>query len=99
MKISDRIKQFSDEQVGRAAIGIILLLTAVFIGLKVSGYITWSWFWVLSPTILFPISVVALFVLVILVIAAVITFPLAPIIYKYLRKRATKLWETINDNN
>lgn len=25
------------------------LLTALFIGLKLTGYINWSWFWVLSP--------------------------------------------------
>jgi len=25
------------------------LLLVLFIGLKLTGYITWSWFWVLSP--------------------------------------------------
>jgi hypothetical protein len=25
------------------------LLTVLFVGLKLTGYITWSWFWVLSP--------------------------------------------------
>lgn len=25
------------------------LLTLLFIGLKLTGYITWSWWWVLSP--------------------------------------------------
>lgn len=27
----------------------IPLLTVLFIGLKLTGYITWSWVWVLSP--------------------------------------------------
>lgn len=27
----------------------ILLLTVLFIGLKLVGSITWSWWWVLSP--------------------------------------------------
>lgn len=27
----------------------ISLLTLLFIGLKLTGYITWSWWWVLSP--------------------------------------------------
>ena len=27
------------------------LLTCIFIGLKLSGVINWSWFWVLSPLI------------------------------------------------
>lgn len=31
------------------AIGFVLLLTAVFIILKLLGEITWSWWWVLSP--------------------------------------------------
>ena len=30
-------------------IGFAGLLTILFIGLKLTGYITWSWFWVLSP--------------------------------------------------
>jgi hypothetical protein len=39
------------------------LLTLLFIGLKLSGHIDWSWFWVLSPTliplILFLVAVFA----------------------------------------
>lgn len=31
-------------------IGFISLLQLVFITLKLTGYINWSWFWVLSPT-------------------------------------------------
>lgn len=30
-------------------IGITGLLAILFIGLKLTGYITWSWVWVLSP--------------------------------------------------
>ena len=30
-------------------IGFIGLLTIVFITLKLTGYIAWSWWWVLSP--------------------------------------------------
>lgn len=33
------------------------LLTIVFIALKLTGYISWSWWWVLSPLWL-PITVV-----------------------------------------
>lgn len=47
------------------------LLTVVFIGLKLAGAITWSWFWVLSPLflpllILFTASFIAAVVLYIL---------------------------------
>lgn len=30
-------------------IGFAGALTILFIGLKLTGYITWSWWWVLSP--------------------------------------------------
>jgi hypothetical protein len=43
-------------------IGFIGLLTVLFIGLKLTGYIAWSWWWVLSPiwiTILIVIAIVA----------------------------------------
>jgi heme/copper-type cytochrome/quinol oxidase subunit 2 len=33
------------------------LLTVLFIGLKLTGYIDWNWFWVLSPMIVFIIIV------------------------------------------
>ena len=32
-----------------SGIGFIGLLTILFIGLKLTGHITWSWWWVLSP--------------------------------------------------
>lgn len=32
-----------------SGIGFIGLLTILFIGLKLTGYINWSWIWVLSP--------------------------------------------------
>ena len=30
-------------------VGFLGLLTLLFIGLKLTGYIAWSWIWVLSP--------------------------------------------------
>ena len=30
-------------------IGFFGLLTILFIGLKLTGYVNWSWLWVLSP--------------------------------------------------
>jgi len=32
-----------------SGIGFPGLLTVLFIGLKLTGYISWSWWWVLSP--------------------------------------------------
>ena len=36
------------------------LLTLLFIGLKLTGYITWSWIWVLAP-LWIPISIALVF--------------------------------------
>lgn len=30
-------------------IGFLGMLTILFIGLKLTGFVTWSWWWVLSP--------------------------------------------------
>ena len=30
-------------------VGFLGLLTLLFIGLKLTGFITWSWIWVLAP--------------------------------------------------
>lgn len=49
-------------------IGFGTLLTIWFIGLKLTGYIDWSWWWVLSP-IWIPIAIVIFFVVVALILA------------------------------
>ena len=48
---------------GGGGISFFGLLTILFIGLKLTGYITWSWFWVLSP-ILIPISILLVILLI-----------------------------------
>lgn len=40
-----------------SGIGLPTLLTILFIGLKLTGHITWSWLWVLAPLWLFPVAV------------------------------------------
>ena len=42
-------KHMSDNSSASGGIGFPGLLTVLFIGLKLTGYITWSWWWVLSP--------------------------------------------------
>lgn len=57
-------------QTSAGGIGFPGLLTILFIGLKLTGYITWSWLWVLSP--LWISALVALsFIFVALIILAV----------------------------
>jgi cobalamin biosynthesis protein CobD/CbiB len=43
------------------------LLTALFIGLKLTGYIAWSWWWVLSP-IWIPWAIFILFLAIVFAI-------------------------------
>ena len=49
-------------------IGFAGLLTILFIGLKLTGYISWSWLWVLSP-----IWISVLLVLCIISFAVILT--------------------------
>lgn len=53
-----------------SGIGFIGLLTLLFIGLKLTHYIDWSWLWVLSP--LWISTSLVLFILVIFFLIAVI---------------------------
>lgn len=43
--------------------GFCSLLAVLFIGLKLTGYISWSWWWVLSP-IWIPLAFIALIFLI-----------------------------------
>ncbi|WP_033338981.1 hypothetical protein [Catenuloplanes japonicus] len=48
---------------GGGSIGFAGLLAVLFIGLKLTGYIDWSWWWVLSP-----LWISALFALAVLLV-------------------------------
>lgn len=50
-------------------IGFVGMLTILFIGLKLTGYISWSWLWVLSP-----IWTTFLVVVVLLIIFLIFSF-------------------------
>ena len=57
--------------VNSGGIGFGGLLAILFIGLKLGGVITWSWWWVLSP-IWFPlVLVIGIFAVVAIIAAAV----------------------------
>ncbi len=47
-------------------IGFLGLLTLIFIILKLTRYIFWDWFWVLSP-LLFPLGVVMIIMIIVLI--------------------------------
>lgn len=58
----------SNNSTSGGGIGFVGLLTILFIGLKLTGNIAWSWWWVLSP-IWITILVVILLIGVIAAIA------------------------------
>ena len=41
-----------------SGVGLASLLTVLFVGLKLTGFVTWSWWWVLSPLWISFITVV-----------------------------------------
>jgi len=45
-------------------IGFLGLLTILFIGLKLTGYIAWSWWWVLSPLWLGFVVAITIFLII-----------------------------------
>jgi membrane protein YdbS with pleckstrin-like domain len=53
-----------------SGIGFVGLLTILFIGLKLTGYINWSWWWILSP--LWIATGLTLLVLVVILIVIII---------------------------
>jgi fatty acid desaturase len=55
--------------VNNNGVGFATLLTLVFIVLKLTGYIAWSWWWVLSPLWISAIAWVLLVVGVAVMIA------------------------------
>jgi hypothetical protein len=48
-------------------IGFIGLLTILFIGLKLTGHITWSWWWVLFPAYGVPAILIVVLLVVFIV--------------------------------
>lgn len=50
-----------DNKAKQGGLGIVSVLTIVFIVLKLLGVIKWSWIWVLSPIWISAVIVVAVF--------------------------------------
>ena len=53
------------------AVGFCSLLTIVFVTLKLIGKIDWSWWWVLSPSLI-PLAIVLVVGVVVVVILGVL---------------------------
>jgi len=61
----------ADSNTASGGIGFVGLLTILFIGLKLTHYIDWSWWWVLSPIWISTGTVFAI-LLVILIIYIIV---------------------------
>lgn len=59
----------NDNNTRGGGIGFLGLLTLLFIGLKLTGYISWSWFWVLSPTLI-PLILSIPFIILLVVLSS-----------------------------
>ena len=55
------MRQTASSSSSSGGAGFLTLLTILFIGLKLTGHIDWSWFWVLSP-MLIPLIILSVFV-------------------------------------
>lgn len=58
----------ADSTSSSSGIGFVGLLTILFIGLKLTGYIGWSWLWVLAPlwgSVVLSIMIIAGFIFLI----------------------------------
>lgn len=62
----------SDKKMPSGGIGFFGMLTILFIGLKLTGHIEWSWLWVLAP--MWGSIVLFLLILLIILIGGVILY-------------------------
>jgi hypothetical protein len=70
MSYRNRRMSSSSSSSSSGGIGFTGLLTVLFIGLKLTGYINWPWIWVLSPiwiSILLALAILAIIFIIALV--------------------------------
>lgn len=61
---------FSSSSSSSSGVSFIGLLTLLFIALKLTGYITWPWVWVLSPIWISAIlTIIIIFIVFVLLIS------------------------------
>lgn len=61
----------------QSGIGFFSLLAILFIGLKLTGYINWSWWWVLAP-IWGGFAILGVILLVVLLVVLIIVWRVKP---------------------
>ena len=61
----------TDIKIGHDRMGICRWLTVLFVGLKLTGFIAWSWWWVLSP-LWIPLAVLGFASFLVLVTSTIV---------------------------
>lgn len=61
-----------NNSVKSGSIGFWSILGLIFITLKLTGYIAWSWLWVLAPFWI-PLVIILIFIIIAIIIAACIS--------------------------
>ncbi len=56
-----------DKKAKRTGLGFISVLTLIFIVLKLTGLIDWSWIWVLSPVWIVGLLFITVFAIILIV--------------------------------
>jgi len=72
----------------------VAMLGILFIGLKLTGYIDWSWLWVLSPLWIGPGLVLLVFVVI---FGAALILKLISLLFFFASKMVGKLARTRDD--
>lgn len=78
-----------------SGIGFCGLLTILFIGLKLTGHITWSWIWVLSPLWIGFIFII-LFLSLLLGGVGILAVIFAWIERKRSSRKTSRFWEKVD---
>jgi len=75
-----------------SGIGFAGLLTVVFVTLKLTGFISWSWWWVLSPIWISCLLGIGILAIVILIFMKVGNITFKDVKDPYKRKKSEKLF-------
>lgn len=70
------------DRTGRGGVGFFGLLTLLFVALKLTGYINWSW-WAVTAPLWGPLAAVLVGVVVYLLVSAVYIFLVEPLLRRW----------------
>ena len=66
-------KNTSSSTSGCGCISFAGLLTILFVGLKLTHYIDWSWWWIISPITIYIMSLIVAWVFLVIILTIELT--------------------------